>query len=99
VSADGLPELYVYYKVAEAQAKAALRAFDQAVDGLDSVRLLRREQAETGQETWMEIHCGSNAAHNESRLAAALIPFISGARHIEQFLPLRGGVGSVPVQG
>ncbi|MCV2368955.1 DUF4936 family protein [Roseateles oligotrophus] len=84
-----LPELYVYYRVDAAQAEAALRAFDQAGLGFNGPRLLRREHESPGQQTWMEIHCGAQAQESEAKLAALLAPYISGARHIERFLPLR----------
>lgn len=90
VSADqGLPELYVYYKVAEAQVEAALRAYEQALPGLDGLRLLRREPSESGLQTWMEVHNGPEARANEVRLAAVLAPYISGIRQVECFVTLQ----------
>jgi len=74
-------ELYVYYKVAPAQAeavKAVLRAWPQ-------VRLLRR----AGElETWMEIHAGPEAEASAQALAALLEQHITGPRHLERFEPV-----------
>lgn len=84
-------ELYVYYQVDNANLAAALRAFEQSSVGLigPRPRLLRREEENSvGQQTWMEIHGGEHAQADEQRLAAALTPYLSGARHVERFLPL-----------
>ncbi|MDY0745661.1 DUF4936 family protein [Paucibacter sp. R3-3] len=74
-------ELYVYYKVAPAQAraiKAVLQAWPQ-------VRLLRRAGEP---ETWMEIHTGPDAEASVQALAALLAPHITGPRHVERFEPV-----------
>ncbi|MCV2360921.1 DUF4936 family protein [Paucibacter sp. TC2R-5] len=84
-------EIYVYYKVLDANLDAALRAFEQALLGLSGPcpRLLRREGSTTGEQTWMEIHAGANAQADEQRLAVAMSPYLSGIRHSERFSPLR----------
>ncbi len=84
-------EVYVYYKVADAHLDAALLAFEQALADLRGPhpRLLRREESVAGMQTWMEIHSGEHAQADEQRLAVAMTPYLSGARHVERFLPLR----------
>lgn len=76
-------ELYVYYKVAPAQAgaiEAVLRAWPQ-------VRLLRRAEESGELQTWMEIHTGADAEASARALEALLAPHVTGERHIERFVP------------
>ncbi len=81
-------ERFVYYRIHEADAAAALQAFQAAVPA-GSVRLMRRLDAGAGAlQTWMEIHAAETSAQTEPALAAALAPFIQGPRHLEQFIPL-----------
>ena len=81
-------ERFVYYRVHEADASAALQAFLAAVPA-GSVRLMRRLDAGAGAlQTWMEIHAADTGAQTEPALAAALAPFIQGPRHLEQFVPI-----------
>ena len=82
-----MTELYVYYKLRAENAAAARAAFE-AARGDTAVRLLQRED---GGEllTWMEIHAPQQA-DVEARVAAAMAPFIEGARHRELFSPLSG---------
>ena len=83
-----LIERFVYYRVHESDAAAALQAFEQAVPA-GSVRLMRRLDAGAGAlQTWMEIHAAETGAQTEPALAAALAPFIQGPRHLEQFVPV-----------
>ncbi|WP_310383675.1 DUF4936 family protein [Roseateles sp.] len=84
-------EIYVYYKVADANLDAALLAFEQALAGSNGPRprLLRRLESEASPQTWMEIHAGADAQADEQRLAVALTPYLSGARHVERFVALR----------
>jgi hypothetical protein len=84
-------EIYVYYQVADANLAAALLAVEQALAASSGPRprLLRREEENSaGQQTWMEIHGGEHAQSDEQRLAVALTPYLSGARHVERFQPL-----------
>lgn len=77
-------ELYVYYKVASAQAKAikkVMRAWPQ-------VRLLRRGGEPGELETWMEIHTGPDAEASAQALGPLLAPHITGPRHLERFEPV-----------
>ena len=80
-------ELYVYYKLDAAQAEAAAQAFAAAA-GTAPVRLLQRADGDSaaGALTWMEIY-PAEAVALEPVVAAALRPFIAGARHIERFVP------------
>lgn len=84
-------EVYVYYKVADVNLAAALLAFEGAVTGLSGPRprLLRRQESDAGMQTWMEIHCGADPLAAAQLLSVAMTPYLSGARHIERFLPLR----------
>ncbi len=83
-------ELYVYYKVAETQAAAALQTYEQAQAGLGGPhpRLLRRTEVGAGLQTWMEIHRSADPEADERCLSAAMAPFILGDRHVERFVPL-----------
>ncbi|MBT9494245.1 MAG: DUF4936 family protein [Paucibacter sp.] len=84
-------EIYVYYKVADANLAAALQAFEQALAAFSEPRprLLRRQDGTTGPQTWMEIHGGANAQADEQRLSVAMTPYLCGARHVERFEALR----------
>lgn len=79
--------LYVYYRVAPAQAEPALSAFLQA-RGPASVELLRRPALRDGLQTWMEVYpdCDSEAQQAaQTAIAKALQPFLAGPRHPEHF--------------
>jgi len=78
-------ELYVYYKVAAADAAAALAL----LAAWPSVRLLRRSDEAGALQTWMEIHTGPEAIRSEQALALALQPYLAGPRHVERFVALR----------
>lgn len=82
--------LYVYYKLPASQAAAARAAFEQA-RGAAPVQLLQRaEVTNDGLLTWMEIYPAGLAGADalQQRLADALRPWMSDARHLERFLPL-----------
>lgn len=86
-------ELYVYYKLRAERADAALIAFEAARGAAppQSLRLLqRREAGSTELLTWMEIYAGEPAAAAalEQRVAAALVGYLEGPRHLERFMPL-----------
>ncbi|HLO95753.1 MAG TPA: DUF4936 family protein, partial [Burkholderiaceae bacterium] len=58
-------ERFVYYRIHESDAAAALQAFRQAVPA-GSVRLMRRLDAGAGAlQTWMEIHAADTGAQTE----------------------------------
>lgn len=82
-------ELYIYYKLGQAQAEVALEAFEQA-RGEAPVRLLQRHDGDAALLTWMEIY-GPDVAQAqfvEQRVAAVMAPFAVGTRHREVFLAL-----------
>lgn len=87
-----MDELYLYYKVRTDDVGAALAAFEALRLGAAAPRLLCRQdeaQASPAMQTWMEIYSSSNdQAAAEAQVAAALRPFIQGARHLERFKPL-----------
>lgn len=91
-------ELFVYYRVPAADAEALARAVDAMQAGLRQghpgliARLLRRDDATDGPETWMETYAsplrsGIDAALEAEIEAAArpLLPRIDGTRHLERF--------------
>lgn len=92
-------ELFVYYRVREADAAAAREAVGAMQNELRSAhpelraRLLTRQGAGAGAQTWMETYSlgtgsqGVDAAFEaliETR-AASLAGFIDGSRHVEAF--------------
>lgn len=79
--------LYVYYQVREADAAAALAAFRAARGASAAPQLLRRPDAAQGLQTWMEVYDRA-PTEAEPYIAAAMAPWISGARHLEHFVPL-----------
>jgi hypothetical protein len=79
--------LYVYYRVREADAAAALAAFRAARGASLEPRLMRRPEGPQGLQTWMEVYDGA-PEDAEPRIAAALAAWISGERHLEHFVPL-----------
>lgn len=86
-----MDELYLYYKVRADDVDTALAAFEALALGAAAPRLLCRQdeaQGSHGMQTWMEIYNSSAQAAAEAQVAAALRPFIQGARHLERFRPL-----------
>ena len=97
-----MPELFIYYRLDLADAPAALRAAALFQGDLRlryawlRTRLLRRPQANDGQETWMETYSADPAMNSTGvtpevtaqieQAAAVLAPFLRGARHAELFL-------------
>lgn len=97
-------ELFVYYRVAAAQAAIAhaqvqaLHAELRAVAPELNARLLRRPDEPAGQQTWMETYSvdpALDAAGVSVELqaeieahAARLLGTIAGPRHVEVFIPL-----------
>jgi len=100
VSGGSRSELYVYYRVAHANAQTALqtvRAFQQCLRGQHpglAARVLQRSNVRGGDVTLMEIyalHDGSGKGiESNLRLriedaAAALTPMLSSPRQVEVF--------------
>ena len=76
-----MTEFYVYYKAAPANGDLVRKALAR----FPAVRLLLREDDGGGQQTWMEIHQGPQAAASEREAAEALKGLIDGQRHVERF--------------
>ncbi|ALT77206.1 DUF4936 family protein [Paucibacter sp. KCTC 42545] len=88
-----MDELYLYYKVRTDDVGAALAAFEALNLGVAAPRMLCRQdeaQGSPGMQTWMEIYNSGSSDQSaaEAQVAAALRPFIQGARHLERFKPL-----------
>jgi hypothetical protein len=93
-------ELFIYYRIEAAGARTALatvQAFQQRLrqrhPGL-AARLMRRTDEPSDPQTWMETYSfdGPDGVSPELQAqieaeAAALSPFLAGARHIEAFAP------------
>jgi len=86
-------DLYVYYKVSEANADSLaprVRAM-QAQLGLPA-QLKRRPEARDGKQTWMEVYPsvpgGFAAAVEQAALDAGLLAYIEGPRRSEIFTDL-----------
>ena len=95
-------ELYVYYRVREADAVAAeadarrLQSVLRAKNPGLLTRLLRRPVASDGLSTWMEVYATDAAAEPAGvsaalqaeieREAARQLTRIDGARHVEVFV-------------
>jgi hypothetical protein len=92
--------LFVYYRVAEADAAAAADAVKQCQAGLRLAlpglhcQLWRRPEAPTGEVTLMETYAAPDgidealAQRIEAQAAQALSPWLRGTRHTEVFVPL-----------
>ena len=92
-------ELFVYYRVRAADAAVAREAVNTMHNELRSAhpglqaRLLRRESASAGVQTWMETYSlGIGTQGIEAELeafiearAAGLLRLIDGSRHVESF--------------
>ena len=93
-------ELFIYYRIEAAGASTALatvQAFQQRLrqrhPGL-AARLMRRTDEPSDPQTWMETYSFDGPAGVTPELqsqieaeAAALSPFLAGARHTEAFAP------------
>jgi hypothetical protein len=90
-------DLYIYYKVKEAQAPALLpqvQAMQRMLAREHGVAtaLKRRPEAQDGRQTWMEIYRDAPGAF-EDALARALAntgigALIDGGRHTETFMDI-----------
>jgi hypothetical protein len=90
-----MADLYIYYRVPEAQAAQlaprvqAMQAHLLALHGVAG-RLKRRPGSSDGVQTWMEIYEGAgqdfNAALDAAVQQAALGGCIDGPRHTEVFM-------------
>ncbi|MYN45742.1 DUF4936 family protein [Pseudoduganella sp. FT93W] len=90
-------DLYIYYRVAEAQAAALLpqvQVMQAALGTRHGVQcaLKRRPDAKEGLQTWMEVYGGCAPAFEaelaQAVLAAGLAAHIDGARHTEVFVDI-----------
>ncbi|MFC0170363.1 DUF4936 family protein [Pseudoduganella danionis] len=90
-------DLYIYYRVAEAQAAALLpqvQAMQAALDACHGVQcaLKRRPDSKDGLQTWMEVYGGCAPAFEtelaQAVAAAGLAAHIDGARHTEVFVDI-----------
>lgn len=88
-------DLYIYYRVAEAQAAALLpqvQAMQAALAGSHGVQvaLKRRPDSKDGLQTWMEVYGAVPPAFDralaQAVVAAGLARHISGERHTEVFV-------------
>lgn len=77
-------ELYVYYKVAKADAERLQRILIRWPE----VRVMRQCDASAEIQTWMEVHSGPFAGQTEASLARSLQSLIIGRRHSECFAPM-----------
>ena len=77
-------QLYVYYRVDEANAESALTAFRKArVEA--PIELLRRPEPDAqGRWTWMEIY-PEGWTHREPQVAMAMTAWLASERRIERF--------------
>jgi len=87
-------DLYIYYKVRDADAASLQGAVRAMQTGLMSVhrvpgQLKRRPDSKDGMQTWMEVYPAVPAGFTEALDAAVeqagLAALISGPRHIEVF--------------
>ena len=99
----GMRELFVYYRVATADAAAAqaqVQALHAQLRGIDpglDARLLRRPDEADGQQTWMETYAldagegpagvGPELQAEIEARAGRLLTLIDGPRHVEVFVP------------
>ena len=89
-----MQDLYIYYKVPEAQAAALwprVQAMQAALAERTGVagQLRRRPEAKDGRQTWMEVYAATPASFAGALAAAVtqagLAAAIDGARHTEVF--------------
>ncbi len=92
--------LFVYYRVAEADVRAAADAMRQCHSKLQldcpglQCQLWRRPEAPTGEVTLMETYAAADgidavlAQRIEAQAALALHAWLRGLRHSEVFVPL-----------
>jgi hypothetical protein len=90
-------ELFIYYRVRDADAHAAQAAVSQLHAQLHgtyprlNARLLRRPAEENGSQTWMETYASPDGISDamQTRIeseALMLAPLIDGPRHTEVFV-------------
>ncbi len=77
-------QLYVYYRIDDANAESALIAFRKArVEA--PIELLRRpEPDDQGRWTWMEIY-PEGWTHREPQVAQAMSTWLATERRVERF--------------
>ena len=97
---DSKQDLYIYYRVAEANSHtlaAKVLAMQQQLATSAGVagQLKRRPQASDGVQTWMEVYPGTDhgfdAALADAVRDAQLAKLIEGERHIEVFTDVFAG--------
>lgn len=77
-------QLYVYYRIATANAETALTAFRKARVEAPIELLQRPEPDADGCRTWMEIY-PEGWTHREPQVAVAMAPWLASERKIERF--------------
>lgn len=91
-------DLYIYYRVAEAQAAPLLprvQAMQAALANSHGVQgaLKRRPDSKDGLQTWMEVYGavppGFDSALAQAVAAGGLVELTSGERHTEVFVDVR----------
>ena len=101
-AAPSMRELYVYYRVREADAAAAQRDIERLHDELRAahaglqVRLLRRPNASDGLQTWMETYArpadprgvDETLQADIERCAERHRAHLEGPRHVEVFVAI-----------
>lgn len=98
MGAARLRSLFIYYRIASADAAAARAVVEAMQDTLRErhaglqAALWRRPQEKDGMQTWMETYThpeGVNEAIEADIAAAALAlsPRVQGPRHVEVFVP------------
>jgi hypothetical protein len=100
MSDNAMQDLYIYYRVAEANSAALaskVGAMQQQLGATFGVvgQLKRRPQASGDVQTWMEVYLGTRVGF-EQALAdavrdAGLAALIDGERHIEIFTDVLSG--------
>jgi hypothetical protein len=91
-----MKELYVYYRIGQAEARTALPQIERMFDGLRQrhaglrARLLRRSPSGAGEQTWMEVytHPGGITPDLQAAIEAVATGMPGarlGTRHAEVF--------------
>lgn len=93
-----MADLYIYYKVREADTEALLprvAAMQQALAAANGVtpQLKQRPQTKDGLRTWMEVYpaapAGFDAALGAAVDSAGIAHLIAGPRHTEEFMDVQ----------
>lgn len=93
-----MADLYIYYKVREADTGTLLprvAAMQQALAAVQGIapQLKQRPQAKDGLLTWMEVYpavpAGFEAALESAVADAGIAALIAGPRHTEEFMDVQ----------